>query len=366
MNLHVRMLSGRNPHHIVEATFKALARALDAGDAARPARRRRAVDEGHARGMSASARDRRLRHGQPAQRAEGVRARRASAARGDAATPSASPTRAGGRAARAWARSAPAWRISRARGLVEPVARGGRARAGRSSASASACSSSSRRARSSGRCAGSACFRGRVVRFPRDPALKVPHMGWNQLRVAQPRAAARGHRVGAAIRSRRRRGTRHNHRHSKSSPPDGNTAARTENRWDYYPQWPTRAGWVHLRGTSLEVEIDGAWHGTAGGSNRQSVQRTPAPVLTTELSCAANRTRLSPLTLVSCTEVSERSAPGCLNVQDALRRGLDSFGAGSSTREPRPVAPCSLSDPSNAPNPISPQSGATTLLEDQP
>jgi imidazoleglycerol-phosphate dehydratase len=29
MNLHVRMASGRNPHHIVEATFKALARALD-------------------------------------------------------------------------------------------------------------------------------------------------------------------------------------------------------------------------------------------------------------------------------------------------------------------------------------------------
>jgi imidazoleglycerol-phosphate dehydratase len=29
MNLHVRMLSGRNPHHIVEAIFKGLARALD-------------------------------------------------------------------------------------------------------------------------------------------------------------------------------------------------------------------------------------------------------------------------------------------------------------------------------------------------
>jgi imidazoleglycerol-phosphate dehydratase len=29
MNLHIRMLSGRNPHHIVEATFKGLARALD-------------------------------------------------------------------------------------------------------------------------------------------------------------------------------------------------------------------------------------------------------------------------------------------------------------------------------------------------
>jgi len=29
MNLHVRMASGRNPHHIVEATFKGVARALD-------------------------------------------------------------------------------------------------------------------------------------------------------------------------------------------------------------------------------------------------------------------------------------------------------------------------------------------------
>jgi imidazoleglycerol-phosphate dehydratase len=29
MNLHVRMLAGRNPHHIIEASFKALARALD-------------------------------------------------------------------------------------------------------------------------------------------------------------------------------------------------------------------------------------------------------------------------------------------------------------------------------------------------
>lgn len=29
MNLHIRMLSGRNPHHIVEATFKSLARAMD-------------------------------------------------------------------------------------------------------------------------------------------------------------------------------------------------------------------------------------------------------------------------------------------------------------------------------------------------
>jgi imidazoleglycerol-phosphate dehydratase len=29
MNLHVRMLGGRNPHHVIEAVFKGLARALD-------------------------------------------------------------------------------------------------------------------------------------------------------------------------------------------------------------------------------------------------------------------------------------------------------------------------------------------------
>ncbi len=29
MNLHVRMLAGRNPHHIIEAAFKGMARALD-------------------------------------------------------------------------------------------------------------------------------------------------------------------------------------------------------------------------------------------------------------------------------------------------------------------------------------------------
>lgn len=29
-------------------------------------------------------------------------------------------------------------------------------------------------------------FEGEVVRFPRQPGLKVPHMGWNQLRLARP------------------------------------------------------------------------------------------------------------------------------------------------------------------------------------
>ena len=36
MNLHVRMLAGRNPHHIIEASFKAMARALSVAVSADP------------------------------------------------------------------------------------------------------------------------------------------------------------------------------------------------------------------------------------------------------------------------------------------------------------------------------------------
>jgi imidazoleglycerol-phosphate dehydratase len=36
MNLHLNLLSGRNPHHIIEATFKALARAMDDATAREP------------------------------------------------------------------------------------------------------------------------------------------------------------------------------------------------------------------------------------------------------------------------------------------------------------------------------------------
>jgi imidazoleglycerol-phosphate dehydratase len=36
MNLHLNMHSGRNPHHIIEATFKALARAMDQATAVEP------------------------------------------------------------------------------------------------------------------------------------------------------------------------------------------------------------------------------------------------------------------------------------------------------------------------------------------
>jgi imidazoleglycerol-phosphate dehydratase len=36
MNLHLNLHAGRNPHHIVEATFKALARAMDQATAVEP------------------------------------------------------------------------------------------------------------------------------------------------------------------------------------------------------------------------------------------------------------------------------------------------------------------------------------------
>jgi glutamine amidotransferase len=40
---------------------------------------------------------------------------------------------------------------------------------------------------------------GRVVRFPADPARKVPHMGWNTLRMARPAPALAGIEDGAYV-----------------------------------------------------------------------------------------------------------------------------------------------------------------------
>ena len=45
--VHVRVLAGRDPHHIVEAQFKALARALRAAVEPRPAVVRRPEHQGH-------------------------------------------------------------------------------------------------------------------------------------------------------------------------------------------------------------------------------------------------------------------------------------------------------------------------------
>ena len=52
ITLHVEVQTGRNAHHVVEAQFKAVARALRDAVSARPAGHRRAVDEGDARRVS--------------------------------------------------------------------------------------------------------------------------------------------------------------------------------------------------------------------------------------------------------------------------------------------------------------------------
>ena len=48
LTVHMDLIRGDNPHHIVEAAFKAFARALDGATQPRPARGRRALDQGRA------------------------------------------------------------------------------------------------------------------------------------------------------------------------------------------------------------------------------------------------------------------------------------------------------------------------------
>ena len=50
LDLHVELRYGQSPHHVVEAIFKGVARALRVGARARPARRRAAHGEGRAVG----------------------------------------------------------------------------------------------------------------------------------------------------------------------------------------------------------------------------------------------------------------------------------------------------------------------------
>ena len=182
MNLHVRMLSGRNPHHIVEATFKGLARALDAATQRDRAARGRALDEGDARGMMREPLAivdygvGNLRSAQKAFEHLGQPALVTSDAERIA-------RRAGRRAAGAGRVRRPAWRTSQRASLVEPVvaaAQSGRPFLG-------ICVGMQllfEESEESPGVRGLGIFRGRVVRFPRRPDLKVPHMGWNQLRIA--------------------------------------------------------------------------------------------------------------------------------------------------------------------------------------
>ena len=74
LTLHLELQAGTNAHHMIEACFKAFARALRAAVAVDPDRDRRPVDQGHA--DVSTRRGRRLRDGQPALGREGARARR--------------------------------------------------------------------------------------------------------------------------------------------------------------------------------------------------------------------------------------------------------------------------------------------------
>ena len=155
MNLHLNQVQGRNPHHIIEAGFKALARALDQrrqqidprGPRRGCCRRRARCERGQVGGgpdlrshfIDAQLhRHHRLRHGQSAQRAEGLREGRASAAEvtSDAAAHRGGRRRGVAGRRRLRARASP---NLRAYGLVKPVLQAHRLAASRFSASASGC-----------------------------------------------------------------------------------------------------------------------------------------------------------------------------------------------------------------------------------
>ena len=171
ITLHVRLRSGRNVHHIIEATFKGLARCLR--DAVRVDAAAEGVPSTKGR-CDACDRRRRLRHRQPALGAEGARAhgrrrqthRRSGAdrrRRRRSSSPVSVPS------ARAWRPCASAG--SRTRCSTRPR------RAARSSASASACRCCSAPARRSPGVAGLDIIPGIVRWIP--ATVKRPQMQWN-------------------------------------------------------------------------------------------------------------------------------------------------------------------------------------------
>ena len=83
--------------------------------------------------------------------------------------------------------------------LAAPILDASSAPASRSSASAWACNCCSRTSYEDGVHRGLDLFPGEVVRFPDVPGLKVPHMGWNQLRVRRPAPPLAGLPDGASV-----------------------------------------------------------------------------------------------------------------------------------------------------------------------
>ena len=197
-NLHLEVRYGENAHHMIEALFKAFARATSAAARRDPRVRRRAVDQGNAHVVSAT--------------------RPSSSPIWEAATCAASRRR-WPRSARASSISADADAVARADKLVVPgqgafgacaagLDRGGGAHApggaGRDPRRAAVLRDLHRHAAAvreqrgePGRAAGLGILPGRVRRFADRPGLKIPHMGWN----ADPARPGGGGRA----RGRRRR-----------------------------------------------------------------------------------------------------------------------------------------------------------------
>ena len=180
LTLHVRVEAGTNAHHMVEACFKAFARALRAGRGDRPARAGRARPR---RGCCERAgRDPRLRHGQPALGREGARAR-GRRSRELTARPRRACARPTAWCCPAWARCPKAMERVRELGLDELLReRRGRRRARDRhlhghAAAVRVAPPSSAAPRASGCCAG-------AVRALDAPGLKVPQIGWNPVVVA--------------------------------------------------------------------------------------------------------------------------------------------------------------------------------------
>ena len=199
ITLHVDLLHGLNSHHIAEAAFKAVARALARGGRGRSrARRDASLDQGR---VVRPDRPCRLRKRQPALRRKGVsahgarnRRRRGDRQRAARGRRPRRPHRAAGRRRLSGLPPLRSWPVA---GCPRPWTRRCAQAAGPSWASASACSCWPRAGHEYGETPGLGWIAGEVVRIaPADPRLKVPHMGWNDLVIDRPHPVLDGARDG--------------------------------------------------------------------------------------------------------------------------------------------------------------------------
>ena len=212
-----RWSAGANAHHMVEASFKAFARALRAAVADRPARaaacpRPRACCERRRR-------DPRLRDGQPAlasRRRSSTSAREPELTSDHDAVRAADGDRAAGRRAPCRRR----WSTMRRAGPRRAARASGWRRACRCSASAWACSCCSSSTTSWAGREGIGLLGGDGPSALDAPGLKMPQIGWNAVSLAARRAAQRRAcltRAPSTTRTRSRRARRT--RRTCSAPP---------------------------------------------------------------------------------------------------------------------------------------------------